>query len=167
MDGGDEDTAAAMDAEGDVESDAGDDGPSTGPSAMMSFFVTSVGNGTNGGNYGGLDGADAQCKALAQAVGLGSKTWRAYLSTVDQGVAMVHAKDRIGAGPWYNYAGEQVAADVPSLHANGITPEQRLTETGATVPASEHDILTGSNANGEALLERPAVSGSNPPNCQN
>ncbi len=28
----------------------------------MSFFVTSVGNGANGGNYGGLAGADARCQ---------------------------------------------------------------------------------------------------------
>ena len=46
----------------------------------MSFFVTSVGGG-DGANYGGLEGADAHCQKLAAAVGFGSKTWRAYLST--------------------------------------------------------------------------------------
>ena len=44
------------------------------------FFVTSVGPG-KGGDLGGIDGADRHCQSLAQAAGLGSRTWRAYLST--------------------------------------------------------------------------------------
>ena len=51
--------------------------PPTGP---MGFFVTSAGPG-NGGNLGGLAGADAHCQKLAAAAGAGSRTWRAYLST--------------------------------------------------------------------------------------
>src|SRR5215207_1480103 len=46
----------------------------------MSFFVTSVGIG-KGGDLGGLAGADRHCQQLAQAVGAGGRTWRAYLST--------------------------------------------------------------------------------------
>ena len=46
----------------------------------MTFFITSAGLG-KGADLGGLDGADKQCQALAQAAGAGSKTWRAYLST--------------------------------------------------------------------------------------
>lgn len=80
----------------------------------LSFFVTSVGSGDQGGNLGGLEGADARCQQLADAVGAGSKTWRAYLST-----STVDARDRIGAGPWYNANGDQVAADVDSLHSDG------------------------------------------------
>src|SRR5258708_37035605 len=49
-------------------------------SANTSFFVTSVGIG-NGGNLGGLAGADNYCQTLAQAAGAGSKTWHAYLPT--------------------------------------------------------------------------------------
>ena len=41
--------------------------PPTGP---MSFFVTSRGSG-NGGNLGGLAGADRICQDLAQAAGQG------------------------------------------------------------------------------------------------
>src|SRR5262245_54837635 len=52
--------------------------------APMSFFVTSVGLG-KGGDLGGLAGADRHCQSLAQAVGAGSKTWRAYLSTQGSG----------------------------------------------------------------------------------
>ena len=59
----------------------------------MGFFVTSVGIG-NGGDLGGLAGADAHCQALAQAAG-SNRTWAAYLST--QGANAVNAKDRIGS----------------------------------------------------------------------
>ena len=49
------------------------------PQPPMSFFVTSVGRG-DGANLGGLAGADQHCQTLAQAVGAGNRTWRAYLS---------------------------------------------------------------------------------------
>ena len=71
----------------------------------MSFFVTS-GNPGAGADLGGLAGADAHCAALAQAVGAGDKTWRAYLSTTAE-----NARDRIGAGPWYNAEGIEIAAE--------------------------------------------------------
>src|SRR6202142_2393833 len=62
----------------------------------MTFFVTSVGAG-NGGNLGGLSGADAHCAKLATAVGAGNHTWRAYLSTqAKDGRPEVNARDRIG-----------------------------------------------------------------------
>src|SRR5690606_8159369 len=55
----------------------------------MSFFITSEGPG-NGADLGGLEGADAHCQQLAEAVGAGGKTWRAYLSTTadDSGEAV-------------------------------------------------------------------------------
>ena len=64
-----------------------------------------------GGNLGGLEGADKHCQALAQAAGAGDRTWRAYLST--QGATyteanVVHARDRIGSGPWFNAKGEKI-----------------------------------------------------------
>jgi hypothetical protein len=46
----------------------------------MGFFITSVGMG-KGANLGGLAGADAHCKKLAEAAGSKGRTWRAYLST--------------------------------------------------------------------------------------
>src|SRR3989442_14950227 len=49
-------------------------------SPNMTFFVTSAGL-NKGADLGGLEGADRQCQALAQAAGAGGKTWRAYLST--------------------------------------------------------------------------------------
>jgi hypothetical protein len=72
------------------------------PSSLMTFFVTSEPLG-DGGNLGGLAGADAHCQALATAAGVGDKTWRAYLSTQARpGQPAVNARDRIGTGPWFN-----------------------------------------------------------------
>ena len=49
-----------------------------GPAALadepMGFFVTSVGMG-DGGNLGGLEGADAHCQKLAEAAGSKGRTW--------------------------------------------------------------------------------------------
>ena len=41
------------------------------PQQPMSFFITSVGPG-NGGNLGGLAGADKQCQTRAAAAGAGT-----------------------------------------------------------------------------------------------
>ncbi len=116
----------------------------------MTFFATSVGSGEMGGNLGGLEGADATCQALAEAVGQGGCTWHAYLSTSEE-----DARDRIGTGPWQNANGDMVASDVESLHDDGLPngdPEQLvLDENGAEVPGNEHDILTGSNEDGTLL----------------
>ena len=49
----------------------------------MGYFITSVGLG-QGGNLGGLAGADAYCTKLAEAAGSTGRTWRAYLSTQTQ-----------------------------------------------------------------------------------
>jgi len=83
----------------------------------MSFFVTSVAKG-DGGNYGGLAGADAHCQMLAQAAGRGNVKWVAYLST--QGPGAVNARDRIGQGPWANSRGGIVARDVAHLHGDTV-----------------------------------------------
>ena len=58
------------------------------------------------------------CQTLATAAGAGSRTWRAYLSAAAAGgQAAVNAKDRIGAGPWYNAKGVMVAQNVADLHS--------------------------------------------------
>ena len=98
----------------------------------LGFFITSVGPG-NGGDLGGLEGADAQCQTLAEAAGAGDRTWRAYLSTqASGGQAAVNARDRIGEGPWVNAAGLRVAADVEDLHYNNanLNYEHSLNERG-------------------------------------
>ena len=116
----------------------------------MSFFITSQGRGF-GGNLGGVAGADAICRLRATAVGRGDRTWRAYLSAPASGDApAVHARDRIGRGPWVNARGVQIAANVEDLHSGAVnlTRDTALTETGAEVGPTRHDILTGSNADG-------------------
>ena len=62
----------------------------------MTFFITSVGKG-DGGNLGGLAGADAHCEALAAAVGRGDAEWRAYMSRPPRRACrQCNARDRIG-----------------------------------------------------------------------
>ena len=123
--------------------------------AGMTFFVSSVGSG-NGGDLGGLAGADAHCAALAKAAGATATNWHAYLSTTEPGgAAGVNARDRIGKGPWVNAKGVVVAKSVEDLHSasNNINKETALTEKGEIVPGrgdpvNMHDILTGSDPEG-------------------
>ena len=137
--------------------------PAQAQSAATSFFVTSNGIG-NGGNLGGLAGADNYCQTLAQAAGSGAnasgvaKVWRAYLSTqAADGKPAVNARDRIGKGPWQNSKGVVVAKDVAELHgANGLTKQSALSEKGEVINGrgdtpNRHDVLTGSQADGTAL----------------
>jgi len=123
----------------------------------MTFFVTSTGLG-KGADLGGLDGADRHCQALAQAVGAGGRTWRAYLSTQAVGGAQaVNARDRIGPGPWQNAKGVTIAKDVNELHAsNNLTKQTALNEKGEVVNGrgdspNRHDVLTGSAPDGRAF----------------
>jgi hypothetical protein len=129
--------------------------------APMTFFVTSVGLG-NGANLGGLAGADAHCQQLAESVGAGGHTWRAYLST--QGPGAVNARDRIGSGPWHNANGEKIADDVAALHGdverdrNNVHKGTALNEKGEVVNGrgddpNRHDILTGSDSLGRAYTD--------------
>jgi hypothetical protein len=115
----------------------------------FSFFVTSTGKG-KGGNLGAIAGADRHCQALAESVGAGDRTWRAYLSTSFDGAPAIHAGDRIGDGPWHNIRGIRIARGVADLHSdhNMINAETALTETGER--PDRHDILTGTLGDGTA-----------------
>jgi hypothetical protein len=137
----------------------GDDTP-TSPSASgptVSFFVTSATSTT--GDLGGLAGADARCQGLATSAGHGSRTWRAYLSIErDPGNngQPLHARDRIGTGPWYNANLVLVANNVAELHARSGDASIFVDERGQRINGQwtgspgpvQHDILTGSNADG-------------------
>ncbi|MBN9445322.1 MAG: hypothetical protein J0I67_00245, partial [Bosea sp.] len=89
----------------------------------------------------------------------GGKTWRAYLSTqAADGAAAVNARDRIGAGPWRNAKGAVIASSLAELHgaAVNLTKQTALTEKGEIVNGrgdtpNQHDILTGSQADGTAF----------------
>jgi len=137
------------------------------PPQPMSFFITSAGSG-KGANLGGLAGADKICQTLAGAVGSGNKTWHAYLSTsAANGQSAVNARDRIGAGPWYNAKGEKIANGLADLHGdtaelarlgNNLVKMSALTEKGAMVNGrgdtpNMHDMLTGSQTDGRAYTD--------------
>jgi hypothetical protein len=141
--------------------------PNQAPPQPMSFFVSSAGPG-KGADLGGLAGADRQCQSLAQAAGAGNRTWHAYLSTsAADGQPAVNARDRIGAGPWYNAKGATVAKSVSDLHGdtldaarlgNNISKATVLTEKGETIKGfgdtpNTHDILTGSMPDGRAYTD--------------
>ena len=118
----------------------------------MGFFVTSKSMGA-GADLGGLEGADRHCQDLAAAAGAGGRTWVAYLSVQSTPEKPgVNARDRIGAGPWYNAAGVLIATDVADLHSdrNRISKETALSERGAPTPGQFHDILTGTRMDGNA-----------------
>lgn len=140
------------------------------PNENMSFFVTSVnvsgaskkGEDGVGANLGGIEGADAHCQSLAEDADAKKKTWRAYMSTTKE-----DARDRIGSGPWHNFHGELIATDLQDLHEGNedITRENSFTELGtkhpgiAEEPATIHDMLTGSGADGRLTVEQEGIGG--------
>ena len=82
------------------------------------------------------------------------------------GTLPVNARDRIGSGPWYNAKGVIIAANVDELHGdsqrdrNNIRKPIALNEKGEVVLGAGdtpniHDILTGSDSHGRALIGRP------------
>jgi hypothetical protein len=145
----------------------------TGAAENFSFFVTSYHHikelsGSEDGFGGdlryngaatGLEGADAICQEIARRVCFGHRTWRAFLST-----STVNAKDRIGTGPWYDYAGLLVSNDVEGLlsgdrPAGGACDTGTYDETGVFhdgksdvnndgVDDDDHDTMTATNADG-------------------
>ncbi len=137
--------------------------PQQQPQQPVGFFITSAGPG-DGGNLGGLAGADAHCQKLAQAIAAGGRVWRAYLSAAAAaGQPPVNARDRIGNGPWYNAKGALIAWNVADLHGdihrdrNSINKEFALSEKGLPVNGrgdtpNQHDILTGSDSHGRTVL---------------
>jgi len=150
--------------------EGGNDAPTSdvAVSPLFSFFVTSTGSGAQGGNLGGLAGADQKCQTL----GAHGKTWKAYLSVSagGDGSGAINARDRIGSGPWYNIKGDLIARNLTELHEegdagmNGLTAATGLDENGNPVPTAnnpdagtrnEHDILTGSMPDGRAFPSVP------------
>ena len=128
------------------------------PPQPMSFFVTSVGKG-DGANLGGVAGADAHCQTLAAAAGRGNVDVARLL---ERGRARrewrVHARDRIGRGPWFNASGALIASNVDDLHQdrNNIRKPTALNEKGEEVNGvgsqpNMHDMLTGSDSTGRLV----------------
>jgi hypothetical protein len=140
--------------------------PPAAPPPPMSFFIASAGSG-NGANLGGIAGADRICQTLATAAG-STKTWHAYMSAAAaNGQAAINARDRIGAGPWFNAKGAPIAKNVADLHGdtleaarrgNNISKATALTEKGDPMNGvgdtpNRHDMLTGSQLDGTAFTD--------------
>jgi hypothetical protein len=144
----------------DGDSDAGADEDDAGAAAAkLSVFVTS--DDSESANLGGLSGADSRCNKLAKAVG-SKRKFAAYLSAEKNAAGAdspIHARDRIGDGPWYNAKGVLVAQDLDALHDLKGNADLFLDETGAKINGqwdpsktpNEHDILTGSDADGRLV----------------
>lgn len=154
----------------------------------FSFFVTSLSSmkkvsgsdqGFGGdlrfgeeGEGAGLRGADKICKAVAELgmPGAGAKPWRAFLSTTTGGpnAGPVHAKSRIGKGPWYDATGRLVAMTLADLIGsdrpvgadpairNDLPNEFGIPNHSADAPGctgnkcpDNHQVLTGTNCAGE------------------
>jgi hypothetical protein len=161
---------------------------------VFSFFVTSIAamrdlSGSDDGFGGdlrfgkatGLEGADEICRQVAETSmpGSGQKVWRAFLSAVSAGPGgtAVHAKDRIGEGPWYDRFERLVAqnkTDLLQVRPNGADPaivddlpnEYGVPNhtDGATGSCSSalntpcpdnHDVLTGTGPTGELYDDNP------------
>jgi hypothetical protein len=151
----------------------------------FSFFVTSLRamqelsgnqNGFGGdlrygetGEGAGLRGADKICTEIAEQSmpGSGVKQWRAFLSAVAAGPGgtPVHARDRIGQGPWYDRLGrlfgnnlEEIIAERPTTadpqivndfpNEDGV-PNHNPDGTGEV---DNHDFLTGSDDMGRIYM---------------
>src|SRR5215475_11280514 len=89
------------------------------PPPAMTFFIAQ--NPTGTGNLGGIAGADQICQNAAQASGglNFNHTWHAYLSQEQRGAQpRIDARERVGAGPWYNAKGQLIASSVADLHGD-------------------------------------------------
>jgi hypothetical protein len=148
------------------------------PTDKFSFFITSLssmlelsknpqgfGGDLRHGEATGLAGADKICTEIAEKAmpGAGGKGWRAFLSTAKGGMndGPVHAKDRIGTGPWYDRTGRLVAMNLTNLlqtRPMGADPaimndlpnergEPNHTDTMEGMD-DNHDTVTASNAMG-------------------
>ena len=111
-----------------------------------------------------MEGADAHCHKLADAVGAGDQTWRAYLSTQARpGKPAINARDRIGTGPWHNFDGVMIASSLAHLHGdtldlarlgNNLHKLSGLTEKGAIVPGL-YDYLDARDRDWEYVKNTP------------
>lgn len=136
------------------------------------------------GEGAGLRGADKICKAVAELgmPGAGAKDWRAFLSTTKGGPdgGPVHARSRVGKGPWYDAAGRLVAMTLENLTKGnrpvGADPAIRddlpnefgIPNHSADAPGctgnqcpDNHQVLTGTNCVGDLYTGGGMAAGQN------
>jgi hypothetical protein len=168
--------AGSSAAAGSVAAGTAAAGTAAEPLEKFSFFVTSIEairtlskseNGFGGnlsyGQASGLAGADKICAEIADTSlpGASKKGWRAFLSAAKGGTGdgPIHAKDRIGPGPWYDRTGRLVAMNLAALLQTrpigadpaiiNNLPNERGEPNQSSTGIDNHDTLTGSNAKGE------------------
>jgi len=138
LDAADSTTDAPVDAPADAPVDASDAGP--GPLDLYNVvFVTSMAY--QGGDLGGLAGADDLCQMHATDAGLPRPTsYVALLSTSGE-----DARDRLGTSRgWVRVDGLPFADEIADIAAGEIFYPIMLSETG--VPPVERRVMTGSAA---------------------
>ena len=124
--------------------------PLAGQSQKMNFFVALEGP-SWGADRPPVGVSDAFCHDEAYGEGFGHLTWRAYLTgTSADGEADQIARARVGAGPWFNFFGVEIAADLDQLHsdANNLSVESAITVRGQTAPEGVLEIPSGSQLDG-------------------
>lgn len=140
----------------------------------FSFFITSIeamrelsgspdgfGGDLRYGELTGLAGADKICSAVAERslAGSGKNVWRAFLSAKAGGPngEVVHARDRIGTGPWHDRVGRLIATNLDALlavrpAADGAIvndlPNERGEPNHGSPDIDNHDVVTASDAQG-------------------
>jgi hypothetical protein len=117
----------------------------------MNFFLSVDGPG--GTNFGAVIVSDGHCHDQGYAAGFGDLTWKAYLTgTAADGEAGEVARQRIGTGPWYNFAGVLIAENLDQLHsdAGNLIRATALTVQGGVAPA-EVAIPSGSQLDGSSF----------------
>jgi hypothetical protein len=126
--------------------------PIAGQAMNMNFFLVVETPGA--GNFGQVIMADSFCHDPGYAAGFGDMVWKAYLTgTEADGEAGEVARERIGSGPWYNFAGVMIAENLEQLHsdANNLNRNTALTLDGQPAPASVPDLPAGSQLDGTAF----------------
>lgn len=190
--GSDEGSWGSEDSKSSTSSGRGNPSPGKGGGLpKFSFFVTSLRamrdlsrsqSGFGGdlrfgetGDNPGLRGADKICATIAEESmpGSGSKVWRAFLSTTKGGAGggPVHAKDRIGSGPWYDRVGRLVAMSQTDLmqyrpgKADSEIKDDLPNEDGipnhdpdGDGPVDNHNTLTGTRTDGRLYSSDPAFT---------
>jgi hypothetical protein len=124
--------------------------PLAGQSSQMNFFVALEGP-SWGANRPPIGVSDAFCFDEAYAEGFGQLTWHAYLTgTAADGEGDHVARERIGAGPWFNFYGVEIAANLDQLHSdeNNLWLESAVTVRGQTAAEGALEIPPGSQLDG-------------------
>jgi hypothetical protein len=140
--GGDSGVDAGMADTGAPE--AGRDGGSACAAGGARVFVTSAMQ-TNGGNLGGVTGADQTCKTAATAAGLGG-TWNAWLTDSS---ALAYNRIYKATGAYYLVDGATIVApNYNSLISGNLAHAIDVSEKGAVIADGNTEVWTGTDLSG-------------------